>query len=643
MLSFFKNRKKNREDQNKPKVEIILSTEDKISDIKINGQHKLVIAYLDPNCPHPDSVVKKLGQQFQDIPHRLVLMSAGILGGKELYNQKAPPNQILLHFFPESLIENIASFEIPITQDIKAIERSISSTVRVPFPVNTRDTFGLIYFPGLTAAESYFSDAILNTSAPLTHLIGGSVGGKLDFSRADLFLNEKQHSNKCVLLYCKLSSGYYYDIFKSHNFKATENFFDVVDFEASTRTLKAVSTHGNWEVMNPVDALCQLLSCNKSQLSNQLSQHSFAVKKSSEALFIKSIAQINDDGSITFFSDMNFGERLYVAKKDDLANRTEKDLKQFLSGCKPETMLLNDCVLRRLNNGSSLGNVNCFNDIKASGFSTFGETAFSLHQNETLTALAIFKNNDNRKLYSPFESSLLSSMQYKAELSDKKSEQIIKVQSALIEKLEHYESAISHTSNSLKQINDIIIKSSRTFSGFEEQMSQLTAQTEQQSSVQSDMQTKVTELNLHSSEVNSIMDEINNIADQTNLLALNAAIEAARAGEYGRGFAVVADEVRKLSLSTQTSLSETRKLFSQMLLSIKEMGGASDTLSNVTSQSNLCQSELTNIFTTIKSDSTAANDYAEQSYQDAKESEERVALIQESSQKLHDFLAYSQK
>ena len=63
-------------------------------------------------------------------------MSAGILGGKELYNQKAPPNQILLHFFPESLIENIATFEIPITQDIKAIENRGTYTHTYTFIVH---------------------------------------------------------------------------------------------------------------------------------------------------------------------------------------------------------------------------------------------------------------------------------------------------------------------------------------------------------------------------------------------------------------------------------------------------------------------------------------------------------------------------
>ncbi len=79
----------------------------------------------------------------------------------------------------------------------------------------------------------------------------------------------------------------------------------------------------------------------------------------------------------------------------------------------------------------------------------------------------------------------------------------------------------------------------------------------------------IKELSEKSDSIGSIVLVIQSISHQINLLALNAAIEAARAGEVGRGFAVVAEEIRKLAEQTDSSITQIKKIVSDIQTDIK--------------------------------------------------------------------------
>jgi methyl-accepting chemotaxis protein len=79
---------------------------------------------------------------------------------------------------------------------------------------------------------------------------------------------------------------------------------------------------------------------------------------------------------------------------------------------------------------------------------------------------------------------------------------------------------------------------------------------------------RITELSAHANRIGEILETIREIADRSDLLALNASLEGTRAGEAGRGFALVASEMRKLAERITASVTDIKKLVSDVRASV---------------------------------------------------------------------------
>lgn len=79
---------------------------------------------------------------------------------------------------------------------------------------------------------------------------------------------------------------------------------------------------------------------------------------------------------------------------------------------------------------------------------------------------------------------------------------------------------------------------------------------------------RIAELSAHAGRIGEILEVIREIADRSDLLALNASLEGTRAGEAGRGFALVAGEMRKLAERVTASVSDIKKLVSDVRASV---------------------------------------------------------------------------
>ena len=433
------------------------------------------------------------------------------------------------------------------------------------------------------------------------------------------------------MIFTKLADNIRYGILKTHNFQKTKRSFYIAESDPQRRTVTTVISKSTGNIVNIVDHLCDYFKCQPHDLNTKLNSHACAVEIGNE-LFIRSIASIDlEKKVIHFFCDLDFGDELILVEAKGFADSTKQAFDEFMKGkTKPVAMLANDCILRRLNNANALKDLTAFQNIKAAGFSTFGEL-LGVHMNQTLTALFLFRVTKDEPFSDPLVDNFTIHYSYFKEfftLSKLNSlMQINRLQADLIKYLSEYRPLLEKVVSSFNQITEYSQQTEAIISDvsgtFHDLKNDITAQEDGRKALSGN----VAQLKNNSEQVLAILKVISGIADQTNLLALNAAIEAARAGEAGRGFAVVADEVRQLSKNTQDSLNKTGDTISSVTKSTGSISHSIESMEQFMARLTSNTSELTAQIQSLGDASTMASRDVNESIRAIREMTNRMEEI----------------
>ncbi|MCB1166593.1 MAG: FIST C-terminal domain-containing protein [Leptospiraceae bacterium] len=520
----------------------------------------------------------------------------------ELYSKSTPGEgrHIVLMALSSMIFDDVRVEAVPLFSEDIAADRSKTAAERVklieaelqkiqlPFKVNFQDTLGMTLIDGLSSSENFLMEAIYASRKFPCLFAGGSAGGKLDFQDTFISDGHKTYRHHALLVFLKLKPGFRFGIFKSQNFKKLGKSFVVSAANPVKREVFEFLDREALENVNIIDSLCDYFKCRPEDLQDRLMSYSFGLEVNDE-IYVRSIMNIDLERKvISFYCDVSPGEELFILERTDLASVTENEFQEFIKD-KPEPIgaILNDCILRRVFNESSLPHVHTFSDIPSIGFSTFGEI-LGVNINQTLTAIVLFKDDPGRDFtddyvddfvnkYAGFKDyfksrreRVLANVNLLMEATLDRVSRNLPVMTALVDALIDASKATNQVRNSLGRVQETV----------ESYASQVGASQDQNSLLAS----SVGSLTTNVAHIESILRALGDIADRTNLLALNASIEAARAGEHGRGFSVVAEEVGKLADKTQVSLNETKDTISGVIAGVKRISESMENSNHVLNQ-----------------------------------------------------------
>jgi hypothetical protein len=244
--------------------------------------------------------------------------------------------------------------------------------------------FGVLLIDGLTMREEMVTAMLYEVFGGI-QLAGGSAGDEFQFRRTGVLFDGAFHHDAAVFL---LFETYLpFSVFKVQNFRPTDRKLVITESEPRFRLVTEINAG------SAVDEYAKAVGVETSAFSPQVFATRPLMLSLGGSYYLRSIQQVNADGSMTFYCAIDDGLVLTVAEEVDVVNELENaldDLREQIQ--RPSLVLAFDCVLRRhsvFRPGVRERIESLFQGLDMVGFSTYGEQYNAIHINHTLVGVAI--------------------------------------------------------------------------------------------------------------------------------------------------------------------------------------------------------------------------------------------------------------
>ncbi|MFT5893466.1 MAG: hypothetical protein ACI8VW_000332 [bacterium] len=281
------------------------------------------------------------------------------------------------------LLKNVASMGMETIARKTADARSYLLT-RLNKNNDTSGCFALNLIDGLSYSEETVTLAI-DRGLDGIPLIGGSAGDDCHFVKTWQITNTQACSDAAILnlIHCHLP----FQVFTNNNFVPTEHKLVVTEADPDRRCVSEFNAEP------AAMAYANAIGMNQEDLdAGSFASYSVIVQFGGQH-YCRSIQQLNDDQSLTFFCAIDNGLVLTVARSEGMVASSRAAIEKIESEIGQIDILFGfDCIYRKLDarhRQTTHRIAALYREKNFVGFNTYGEQFNSMHINQTFTGIAI--------------------------------------------------------------------------------------------------------------------------------------------------------------------------------------------------------------------------------------------------------------
>ncbi len=250
--------------------------------------------------------------------------------------------------------------------------------------VHFAHAFAFVVVDGLSRCEDRLMATLASGMASVP-VFGGSAGDGVRFDRTRVALDGVSYRNAAVITFVRTACPV--RVFSLDHLEPGDVRMVVTRADPGNRTVREINARP------AAREYARILGKNPDYLSQfTFAAHPLVVRVGGRH-HVRAIQRVTEDGALVFFSAIDEGLVLTLAKVGDIAGHLEQALDELAADGPIDTILACDCILRRIE-ATQKQAARRVSDLLVAhhvvGFNTYGEQVGAKHVNHTMTGVAIY-------------------------------------------------------------------------------------------------------------------------------------------------------------------------------------------------------------------------------------------------------------